>query len=66
MFAMKIMSQEEVDVVVQDLDKITDLKKKDAEILAIADNLDKDIVVLGSSALEDELQTEVPETIEAI
>ena len=61
---MKILTKGETDKFLDDLKKANmDLDDKDKKVAEVVSTLEKDIILLGATIVEDKLQDKVPETI---
>lgn len=66
--ASKELSKEEFKTIAKDLNALLydKSKDKDYKLVKYYDELERDLHLLGSSAIEDKLQDKVPETIESL
>eukprot|EP01017_Pseudomicrothorax_dubius_P049053 TRINITY_DN9054_c0_g1_i2.p1 TRINITY_DN9054_c0_g1~~TRINITY_DN9054_c0_g1_i2.p1 ORF type:complete len:531 (+),score=99.30 TRINITY_DN9054_c0_g1_i2:502-2094(+) len=60
---MRVLEQSEVESFRASLNEIASLPGRDAAMTALAEQLEKNLTLLGATAVEDRLQDEVPETI---
>ncbi|CAD8136462.1 unnamed protein product [Paramecium pentaurelia] len=63
LMAMKILSEQEYLAFQKQKDALASSDKREQENEELANNLEKDLYLLGATAVEDKLQDDVPETI---
>ncbi|CAK90837.1 unnamed protein product (macronuclear) [Paramecium tetraurelia] len=63
LMAMKILSEQEYLAFERQKDALASSEKREQEKEELANNLEKDLYLLGATAVEDKLQDDVPETI---
>ncbi|CAD8048326.1 unnamed protein product [Paramecium sonneborni] len=63
LMAMKILSEQEYQAFERQKEALASSDKREQEKEELANNLEKDLYLLGATAVEDKLQDEVPETI---
>ncbi|KAL4486127.1 hypothetical protein ABPG72_012180 [Tetrahymena utriculariae] len=63
MMAMKILSEEEYQDFKRKMNSLADSENREQEMDRLADSIERNLILIGATAVEDKLQDKVPETI---